>query len=102
MVQSTSSTLGLVVFTALNNAIKKFEAKCICTVYDSIEIECPIEHAAEVLEIAFYYMEDYPVEIFDWLDLPIGVEAEIGPNWGELTVVHRGSSQEDLLAIINE
>jgi DNA polymerase-1 len=101
-VQSTSSTLGLVVFTALNNAIKKFGAKCICTVYDSIEIECPLQHAAEVLETAFYYMEDYPVETFDWLDLPIGVEAEIGPNWGDLVVVHRGSSQEDLLTMINK
>lgn len=99
-VQSTSSTLGLVVFTELNKAIKPFGAKSICTVYDSIELEVPIAHAAEVLEIAFYYMDDFPVEVFKWLDLPIGVEAEVGPNWGELTQVHRGTSQAKIEQIL--
>ncbi len=100
-VQSTSSTLGLVVFTKLNEAIKKFGGKSICTVYDSIELEIPIQHAAEALETAFYCMDDYPVETFDWLDLPIGVEAEIGYNWGDLTVVHRGATQDELKKVLN-
>ena len=99
LVQSTTSTLGLFCFAKVNEAIKPYGARCLATVYDSLEIEVPIEHAAEVLELAFYYMNDYPVEVFDWLDLPIGAEAEIGFNWGDAKVVHRGATQEDILKL---
>jgi DNA polymerase-1 len=95
-IQSATSTLGLVTFANLNEAIKKLDPrnKSICTVYDSIEFEIPIENAAQVIETAFYYMNEWPVENFDWLDLPIGVEGEIGFNWGQVEQVHRGVTQE--------
>lgn len=99
-VQSTTSTLGLFCFTKVNEAIKRFGAKSLCTVYDSIEIEAPRAKAAQVLETAFYYMNDYPVEVFDWLDLPIGVEAEIGYTWGTQQVVKRGVTQQELELIL--
>lgn len=99
-VQSTTSTLGLYTFTRLNEAIKKIGGMSICTVYDSVELEVPIERAAEALEIAFYYMDDFPVKQFDWLDLPIGCEAELGFHWGDLTVVERGTTQKEIEAIL--
>ena len=92
--------MGLHAFAMLNRAIKPYGARSLSTVYDSVELEVPIDKAAEVLEIAFYYMDDYPVETFDWLDLPIGVEAEIGYNWGDAEVVHRGSTQDQILAVL--
>lgn len=96
LVQSTTSTLGLFCFTKLNEEIKKLGGRVLCTVYDSIEIEIPVNRAAEAIEKAFYYMNDYPVETFDWLELPIGVEAELGHNWGNAGGIHRGVTQEEI------
>lgn len=51
---------------------------------------------AEAIEICFYCMDDWPQEVFKWLDFPIGADAEIGFNWGSsLSKVHRGISQRD-------
>lgn len=95
-IQSATSTLGLVTFAHLNEAVKKIDPRCksICTVYDSVEFEVPIEKAAEVINTAFYYMNEWPVEKFDWLDLPIGVEGEIGFNWGQVKEVKPGVTQD--------
>lgn len=96
-IQGPTSSLGLACFSAGNDAIKKFGARSLATVYDSWELEAPIERAAEVLEVAFHYMEEWPLERFEWLTLPIGVEAEIsGHSWGQCQVVHRGTSQADI------
>lgn len=83
-------------FAALNKAVKPLGVKALATVYDSIELEVPIAVAAEVLELAFYYLNDRPVEIFDWLTLPIGVDAEVGLNWGDAQHVARGTTQEEI------
>ena len=65
--------------------------------YDSWELECPIENAAEVIETCFYYMEEWPLENFEWLTLPIGVECEIsGKSWGQAEVIHRGINQQQV------
>jgi DNA polymerase-1 len=96
IIQGTASTFGMQCFAALNKAVKPLGVKSICTVYDSIELEVPLEVAAEVLELAFYYLNDRPVEIFDWLTLPIGVDAEIGLNWGDAIHVVRGTTQEEI------
>jgi DNA polymerase-1 len=101
-VQSPTSTMGLMTFTALDQEIRKFGARSICTVYDSIEIECPIEHAAKCVEAGYYYMNDWPVEAFDWLELPVGCDCEIGPNWGLLEGVHRGTSQLECMEIMGK
>ena len=100
MIQSTASTLGLDSFASLNEAIKFTGARSLCTVYDSIEISSPIEHAAEVIELGFKYMDDVPVQKYDWLDYPIGCDAEIGISWGNLKEVHRGVTQDEINAII--
>jgi len=86
-------------FAELNKAIKPLGAKSICTVYDSIELEVPIEVAAEVLELAFYHLNDKPVLDFDWLTLPLGVDAEIGLNWGDAVHINRGATQEEIEAL---
>lgn len=102
LVQSATSTLGLIVFAHLNRALKKIGGKAICTVYDSCEFEVPKERAAEAIELCFYYLNDYPQTIFDWLDLPIGCDGELGLNWGECEHVKRGITQEECDAIIAE
>lgn len=99
-VQSTTSTAGLITFAAANEGIKTLEGRSICTVYDSAEFEVPLSRAAEAVEQVFYYFDDWPVENFDWLDLPIGSEVEIGINWGQCTDVHRGVTQSEIEAII--
>jgi DNA polymerase-1 len=94
LVQSATSTLGLIVFAHLNRAIKKIGGKAICTVYDSCEFEVPQEKAAEAIELCFYYLNDFPQTIFPWLTLPIGCDGELGLNWGECEHVKRGITQE--------
>lgn len=101
-VQSTTSTLGLIVFAHLNRAMKKLGAKAICTVYDSAEFEVPQDKAAEAIELCFYYLNEFPQKMFDWLTLPIGCEGEIGLSWGQADVVHRGVTQEECDAIITK
>lgn len=100
LIQSTTSTLGLYCFTHLNEKIKALGGKSLCTVYDSIEIEIPVERAAEAIEAAYYYMNDFPQKKFDWLDFPIGVDGEIGYNWGELESAPRGITQEQILELV--
>lgn len=100
-IQSTASTLGLDCFSEFNLELKRRNlGKCVCTVYDSIEVEAPIEKAAEVIELGYQYLDDLPVERYDWLTLPIGTDAEIGFNWGDVHKVHRGVSQDKVLKIL--
>ena len=102
LVQSATSTLGLLVFSHLNQALKKLGGKAICTVYDSAEFEVPIEHAAEAIELCFYYFNDYPQTIFSWLGgISVGSEGEIGFRWGSCKEVHRGSTQEEIEALLD-
>lgn len=101
-IQSPTSTLGLVSFAELNRRIKELGGKSLCTVYDSVELEVPVEKAAEAIELAFYCMNDYPQEILDWLDFPIGVEGEIGYNWGKTKLVHRGVTQDQISELLSK
>ena len=102
LVQSTTSTLGLILFAKINEAIKKLDPRCksLCTVYDSTEVCVPIEHAAKVVEIMFYYLNVYPQTIFPWLTHQIGCEVELGIRWGDAEVVHEGVTQEECERII--
>jgi DNA polymerase-1 len=101
-VQSTSSTFGMQCFAALNRELKPLGGKCTCTVFDSLEMEVPLEVAAKVLELSFYYLNDRPVEVFDWLDLPVGVDAEIGLNWGDAVHISRGTTQQQIEEMYKE
>lgn len=100
MIQSPASTLGLMVFAELDRRVREIGGRCICTVYDSIEIEVPLARAAEAIELGFYTMDDWPVEQFNWLTFPIGTDGEIGWNWGTLSKVHRGITQSEVEAIL--
>ncbi len=81
-IQSTSSTLGLLIFSELSQRIKSLHGRAVCTVYDSIELEVPEENRNEALKLTKYVMEDWPQEVFSWLDFPIRVDMEIGKSWG--------------------
>jgi DNA polymerase-1 len=101
LIQNTTSSLGLFSFMKLNEAVKSIGGKSLCTVYDSIELEIPKAKAAEAIELGFKYMDDFPVQAFDWLDFPIGCDGEIGINWGELHKVHRGITQKEVEGILD-
>jgi len=89
-------------FVQLNKAVKPLGAKCICTVYDSIELEVPISRAAEVLELGFKCLNDDPIGRFPWLDFSVGVDAEMGLSWGSAREIHRGTTQEEIERILNK
>lgn len=101
-IQGPASTLGLMSFAELNTRNKLLGARSLATVYDSIEIESPMKSVARVIENGFACMDDWPQETFDWLDFPIGADAEIGFNWGEVVDVHRGETQEQIEAKLRE
>lgn len=69
--------------------------------YDSIEIECPIQNAADVINICFKTLDDWPVENFDFLELPIGCDGDVGISWGETRKVKPGITQAQVYEIIN-
>lgn len=103
IIQSTTSTIGLVTFAELNNRIKKIPgAMCTCTVFDSIEIECPLDRAAEVINIAYDTLDNFPMQAFPFLELPIGCEGDVGISWGETEIVHPGVDQAEISSIIEK
>jgi len=100
-IQSPTSTLGLVTFAELNiKGMKPLMGKALSTVYDSCEWTVPLARAAEAVEAGFKYMNDWPMEFFPWMDVPIGVECELGTSWGNAEVVHRGITQAEIVGII--
>ena len=101
LIQSTTSSVGLITFAELNSRLKPLGVDATCTVYDSIEMEVPIDRVAEVIDIRYDVLNKWPVENFDFLELPIGCEGEIGISWGELEPVHAGTSQAEVLEILN-
>lgn len=94
LIQSPASTLGLVAFAKFSQEIKRLGGMAICTVYDSIELEVPIENLAEAIELGYYCLDDFPVQQFDWLDFKIGCDCEVGYNWGDLVHAYRGVTQQ--------
>jgi DNA polymerase-1 len=102
MIQSPASTLGLIVFTELNRRMKELGGRCVCTVYDSIEIEVPLARAAEAVNLGYYVMNDWPQEVFEWLNFPIGADGEIGWNWGDVEPIKAGATQAQIVSMLAE
>jgi DNA polymerase-1 len=100
LIQSPTSSAGLFAFGRASEAVKSLGGMATSTVYDSLELEVPIPRVAEAIELIFQCMDDLLVETFDWLDLPIGSDAEIGFNWGKLKSVHRGVTQPEIEAVL--
>lgn len=93
-IQGPASTFGLICFSMLNRALKERGiGRAVLTVYDSIEFEVLKGHEAEAIELAYYYLDDWPVDNFDWLDFKVGCDGELGPTFGTLWEVHRGTDQ---------
>ena len=65
-------------------------------------MEVPIDKVAQVIEIGYDVLNNWPVETFDFLELPIGCDGEIGISWGELRGVHQGVTQEEVLKILGD
>lgn len=101
-IQGPASTLGLMAFAKVDEELRRRGwGGVVCTVYDSIECYVRKDHIAEAIELCYYCMDDWPVETFDWLDFPIGTDAEIGYDWGaSLSKVYRGISQQECEALL--
>lgn len=93
LIQGPASTLGLVAFAKFSEEVQRIGGRVVCTVYDSLELEIPIEHLAEAIEIGYQCLDDFPLQKFDWLDFKIGCDCEVGYNWGQLRKATRGVSQ---------
>lgn len=95
-IQGPASTFGLICFAMLNKELKRRGiGQAVLTVYDSIEFEVLRGNEAEAIELAFYYLDDWPVEEFDWLNFKVGCDGELGNTFGNLKEVHRGVTQEE-------
>ncbi len=95
-IQGPASTFGLICFAMLNRELRKRDlGRCVLTVYDSVEFEVKQGCEAEAIELAYYYLDDWPLETFDWLPFKVGCDGELGPTFGTLAEVHRGISQEE-------
>ena len=101
-IQGPASTLGLMAFAKVDEELRRRGwGGVVCTVYDSIECYIHKDYIAEAIDLCFYCMDDWPVETFDWLDFPIGTDAEIGYDWGaSLSKVYRGISQRECEALL--
>jgi hypothetical protein len=56
---------------------------------------------AEYIAIAYDTLNNWPVETFDFLELPIGCDGELSfSDWGSARAVHQGSTQEDCVKIM--
>jgi DNA polymerase I len=97
-IQSSASSIGLITFAELNNQVKKYGANSVCSVYDSIEIECPISNAAKVIALTAGILDNFPLQRFPkFMQLPIGNDIEVGESWGKLEPVKPDVSQEEVL-----
>lgn len=74
-------------------ALVNAEGRRFC--YDSLEFEVLRGKEAEAIEMAFYYLDDWPLEEFDWIDFTVGSDGELGFCFGEMNEVHRGITQEE-------
>lgn len=83
IIQSATSTLCLMAFSELADRIKGIGGKAVCTVYDSVEMEVPESRLQEAVGLVHYCLEQWPMEQFSWLDFPMQVDIEAGPNWGQ-------------------
>jgi DNA polymerase-1 len=101
LIQSTTSSVGLITFAELNARLKPLGVISTCTVYDSVEMEVPIDKVAEVVNLSYDILNNWPVEKFDFLELPIGCDCEVGISWGELRGVHQGVTQEEVVKILD-
>lgn len=96
-IQGPASTFGLICFANLDRALRERGiGRAVLTVYDSVEFEILRGHEAEANELAFYYLDDWPVEHFDWLNFKVGCDGEIGPTFGSLSETKRGMTQEEI------
>ena len=98
--QGPTSTIGLATFAELSNQVKKYDCLSVCTVFDSLELEVPVQHAATVINLAFDVLDNYPLEAFPFMELPIGSDAECGISWGEAEHVDKGVTQKEIESLL--
>lgn len=102
-IQGPASTFGMICFAMLNRELKRRKiGRAVLTIYDSIEFEVLKGKEAEAIELGFYYLDDWPVETFDWLNFKVGCDGEMGNTFGNMKHVHRGINQSECESVLQE
>lgn len=93
-IQSGAGDMTLMSLVLINRIMKQegFRSKAILTVHDSIVFDCHVDEVLEVAKLAKTIMETIPElsdEVlpglkWDWLDVPIVAECDVGRNWGQM------------------
>lgn len=55
-----------------------------------------------MINLCYETLDKWPVENFDFLELPIGCEGDVGISWGETKVVHPGTTADDVSRILEK
>jgi DNA polymerase-1 len=86
-VQGTASDMCVVALTRCVNWLLDtgFPAKLVLTVHDSLMFEVDEDRALELVSVVRGLMTDFPSN-----GVPIVVDAEIGPDWGQLEPLKEG------------
>ena len=60
----------------------------VCTVHDSVLIDCPEKEVDKVVELCYQTFEEFPSfwkKVFNSdFNVPLKVEVQTGPNWGDM------------------
>ncbi len=97
-IQSTASDVCLIAVIDLNERLKKIGGRVLLTVHDSIVGQVPRENLKEGLRLYKQVMLDEPRENYKWLNVPLGIDLEVGHSWGTTTDVQldEGTWDKDL------
>jgi len=82
-IQSIASDMTLLSAIKLQPRIKRFGARIINLVHDSILTECPAEHQNEVAKLVIETMMATPKEVLN-SKVPFEADIKVGECWGEL------------------
>jgi DNA polymerase-1 len=92
-VQGLGADVMAIIRVILANKLQKeqLKTKLVCTVHDSVLLDAPDEEVDEVVSLCYKSFTAFPRQwerLFEckW-NVPLKVEVQIGPNWGEMKEV---------------
>jgi DNA polymerase I-like protein with 3'-5' exonuclease and polymerase domains len=109
IIQSTASDMMLMALVAVEELMRKenMSSILVSTVHDSLVIDGLKEEAQAVHELVMAVLNNFEIvlprllgEDYDtsWMTVPFAGDAEIGPNYGDLTAISDESDWDKLLA----
>jgi DNA polymerase I len=81
VIQGSAAEILKIAQTCLYEEFKDTEVKCVLTVHDELVLECPKDIVEDVSKIQKSIMENLGGRVK--FCIPLEVEVEVGPSWGE-------------------